>query len=115
MTESAKLTVPATVAAMIDQAVELLIKAAKPDQIILFGSYGRGDFNWHSDLDLLVVLSTVDKPIEEMVRLRLVLSDLPMAIDLIVMSWADLEQRRHLRGTMLYHALREGKILYDAA
>jgi predicted nucleotidyltransferase len=40
---------------MIDQAVELLRKAADPVRIILFGSFARGDQTEDSDLDLLVV------------------------------------------------------------
>jgi hypothetical protein len=67
------------------------------------------------DLDLLVILPTVVDRFEEMVRLRLVLRDMPMAIDVIVYSRADVEERRHLRGTMLYHTLREGRTLHDAA
>lgn len=50
-----------------------------------------------------------------MVRLRLMLRDIPMPIDVIVYSQSDVEERQHVRGTMLYHALREGRILHDAA
>jgi hypothetical protein len=50
-----------------------------------------------------------------MVRLRLVLRDIPMAIDVIVHPRDEMEEWRHLRGTMLYHALREGRVLHDAA
>ncbi|MCD4712259.1 MAG: nucleotidyltransferase domain-containing protein, partial [Clostridiales bacterium] len=35
----------------IQEAVELLRKAAKPVRIILFGSYARGDSKESSDLD----------------------------------------------------------------
>ena len=100
---------------LIQLAAQRLIDAAHPEKIILFGSYARGDFDVDSDLDFLIILPTVVDRFEEMVRLRLVLRDIPMAIDVIVYSRADLEERRHLRGTMLYHALREGRILHDTA
>lgn len=100
---------------MIDHATQLLVEAAHPEKVILFGSYARGDFDERSDLDLLVILPTVEDRIEEMAKLRLVLRDVPMAIDLVVYTQADVEARGHLRGTMLYHALREGRVLHDAA
>ncbi len=79
----------------------------------MFGSFARGDFDSGSDLDLLVILNRVENRIEEMIRLRDVLKEIPMAIDLIVYSRSDVEERQHLRGTMLYHALREGRVLYE--
>ena len=101
--------------ALLNHATRLLVEAAHPEKIILFGSHARGDFDADSDLDLLIILPICVDRFEEMVRLRLVLRDIPMPIDVIVYSRADVEERQHLRGTMLYHALREGRVLYDAA
>jgi predicted nucleotidyltransferase len=51
-------------------AVERLVAAARPKQIILFGSHARGDADDHSDIDLLVVEPVVDDRFEEMIRLN---------------------------------------------
>lgn len=99
---------------LISDATRLLVEAANPEKIILFGSYSRGDFTKNSDLDLLVIVPRVVDRIEEMARLRLVLRKIPMAIDVVVYSRDEVEEREHLRGTMLYHALREGRVLHDA-
>jgi predicted nucleotidyltransferase len=99
----------------IEEAARRLVAAAHPDKIILFGSYARGDFDGRSDLDLLVILPKVENRAAEMVRLRRVLKGIPMPIDILVYSVNEVEQRRDLRGTMLYHALQEGRILHDAA
>lgn len=104
-----------TIDELLDEATRVLVEAAHPEKIIVFGSYARGDIDEGSDLDLLIILPIVVDRFEEMHRLRLVLRDIPMAIDVIVYSRADVEERQHLRGTMLYHALREGRILHDAA
>lgn len=106
---------PAEIAGMIERAALLLREAAHPDKIVLFGSYARGDFDDCSDLDLLVILPTVENRIGEMVRLRRVLKAIPMAIDIVVYSTAQVEDRRDLPGTMLFHALREGPVLHDGA
>jgi predicted nucleotidyltransferase len=99
---------------LLDTVAQLLIAVADPESIILFGSYARGDYTKDSDLDLLVILPTVEDRVEEMARLRMALWDVPMAIDVVVFSRDEVEERQHLRGTMLFHAVREGQVLYDA-
>jgi len=39
----------------IDKIVPIIESIVSPDQIVLFGSYARGDFTEKSDIDLLVV------------------------------------------------------------
>ncbi|GHV75345.1 hypothetical protein AGMMS49942_01660 [Spirochaetia bacterium] len=39
----------------IDKILPIVISLASPDQIILFGSYARGDNTQKSDIDLLIV------------------------------------------------------------
>jgi predicted nucleotidyltransferase len=39
------------------------------DKIILFGSYSKGDFNEHSDIDIAVVFDDYDNPIQRQVEL----------------------------------------------
>lgn len=100
---------------IIEEATQLLIEAAHPAKIILFGSHARGDTTGDSDLDLLVILPQVADRAGEMIRLRRALKRQPISIDIVVYSTAEVEERRHLRGTMLYHALQEGRTLYATA
>jgi uncharacterized protein len=97
----------------IQQAVEILVREAQPERIILFGSYARGEARPDSELDLLVVKREVRHQQAEMVRLRRALSVLRIPVDLLVTdldrlhsSWADFP------GSYLYDALREGEVLY---
>lgn len=106
---------PKDVEALIQDATKRLIEAAHPQRIILFGSYARGDFDPGSDLDFLVVLPTVHDRFAETVRLYGVLRHLGIPVDIVLYSADQVEERKHLRGTMLYHALNEGRVLYDAA
>jgi predicted nucleotidyltransferase len=101
--------------AAIQEATRRLVEAAHPEKIILFGSYARGDFDPDSDLDLLVILPQVCNRFEETVRLQSALRGLKLPVDVVVYSSGQVEERRELRGTMLYHALSEGRVLYDAA
>ena len=94
-------------------AVDILVREAQPERVILFGSYARGEARSDSDLDLLVVEREVRHQYAEMARLRRALSPLRIPVDLLVTdlarlssSWADFP------GSYLYDALREGKVLY---
>ena len=39
----------------LDEIIPLVVSLAAPDQIILFGSYARGDNTEKSDIDLLII------------------------------------------------------------
>lgn len=97
---------------IIQEAIRRLIVAANPVKVILFGSFARGDNTEGSDLDLIVILPTVTDRYAEMVGLRRALAHLPTPIDVLVYSVDEVRERQHLPGTVLYSALREGKVLH---
>ncbi len=98
----------------IEEAVGILRDAARPQRIILFGSYARGDAKEDSDLDFLVVESRIPDQRMEMVRLRRVLRPLRIPVDVIVATEDQVEEWGALPGTALYHALKEGEVVYEA-
>ena len=98
----------------IQQAVAKLVAAAKPSKIILFGSYARGEATEDSDLDLMVIEPEVGNKFEEMVRLRNVMGDMDIGVDLLVYSDREASRRSQVPGTVLYWAYKEGRVLYDA-
>jgi hypothetical protein len=63
----------------------------------------------------VVILPTVADRHAEMVRLQRALLALPIPADVVVFSTADVRERGHLPGTVLYHALREDKVLHAGA
>jgi predicted nucleotidyltransferase len=48
----------------IEEMVRRIATAFSPDKIILFGSHARGDVRAGSDVDLLVLFSSVESPRE---------------------------------------------------
>ena len=99
---------------IIQQAVARLVAAANPSKIILFGSYARGDATEDSDLDLMVIEPEVSNKFEEMVRLRNVMGDMEVGVDLLVYSDREASRRSQVPGTVLYWAFKEGRVMYDA-
>lgn len=96
----------------IDMVVRRLAEAARPRQILVFGSHARGDARDDSDLDLLVIEDTVADRAAEMVRLRRALRPLRIPVDVLVHSSADVERFGRQPGSALYWALREGRVVY---
>lgn len=100
---------------VIEEAVRRLVEAADPVKVILFGSYARGEVTRHSDLDFLVILPTIESKYLEMVRLRRAIGSVGLPVDVLVYSVKEIEERGHLLGTTLHHALREGRLVYESA
>ena len=98
----------------IQQAVARLVAAANPSKVILFGSYARGDATDDSDLDLMVIEREVSNKFDEMVRLRNVMEDMDIGVDLLVYSDMEASRRSQVPGTVLYRAYKEGRVLYDS-
>ena len=90
-----------------------IVQHFNPVQIILFGSYARGEAHPHSDVDLLVVFSECADKRKTAVEIRRVLRDMPVPKDIIVSTPEELERKRDWVGTVLRPAQKEGVILYD--
>lgn len=84
-------------------------------RVILFGSLGRGEMGYDSDIDLLVVFEKVEweKKRELAVEIRRAIVGIPVPVDVIVTDEAEIRRRGHLVGSILRPALREGKIVYE--
>ena len=84
-----------------------------PIKIVLFGSHARGTARPDSDIDLLVIKKIEGSKRRERVAICVALHDIDIPKDIIVASPEDVEKLGNTVGTVLYPALREGKILYD--
>lgn len=93
--------------------VDRIVKNFNPARIILFGSYARGTPNFHSDIDLLVIMENGTKKRETVVKIRKLLRSSPIAKDVVVTTTGNIERYGNIPGYVVYNALREGVTLYE--
>src|SRR5262249_12867461 len=100
----------------IDQAGRRLADAAAlPARVFVFGSHARGDVHDDSDLDFLVVERGDQPPTaQEIMRLRDALPPLGVPVDVIVMSEDLARRRKDVPGSLVYWAMREGRLVAES-
>lgn len=94
--------------------VQRVVDAASPDKVILFGSAARGEMGPSSDIDLLVVKDTTDRA-KEVERIYSRLWGVEAAVDIVLVSPGDLVRHRNSLGLVYKPALRDGRVVHEAA
>jgi uncharacterized protein len=96
----------------IQKVVDRVVTAEHPDQIILFGSYARGDQTEDSDLDLLVVYDSVSEKGKKMAEIRNAIGRVAPGVGVDVLVSTQSEAADPPLGSALYFGIREGRTVY---
>jgi uncharacterized protein len=99
--------------ACLPEAIDRIVQEFDPRQIILFGSWARGEARPDSDLDFLVVLDQIADKRHTAVAILRTLNGLPISKDVVVTTPEEIARRGQLVGDILRPALREGVIVYE--
>lgn len=88
----------------------------KPDKVILFGSYAYGTPERDSDIDLLIIKNTQDRPLERRVTVRRIVSDPARLIPFepIVLTPSEIQKRLNIGDQFIKEILEKGEVLYEA-
>jgi uncharacterized protein len=97
----------------IEQLSQAIAQEFNPDKIILFGSYAYGNPQDDSDVDLLVILpykgSRFRKTWEILNKIQP-----KFAIDLLVRTPVEVEQRLGWNDFFLREIMEKGKVIYES-
>ncbi len=95
--------------------VERVVERFDPLKVVLFGSLARGEPNYDSDVDLLVVFDNVELENKRKltVDIRRALAEIPVPVDIVVTDVDEIRRRGHLVRPILRPALEEGKVVYE--
>ena len=100
---------------ILNQVVQRIAERFRPEKIIVFGSYARGEVSRDSDLDLLVVMEVDGSCRRKANEIDLALADRTVPMDVIVVTPAQFDRQKDVVGTIVREAAREGKVLYERA
>jgi predicted nucleotidyltransferase len=102
---------------VIQEIVRRFVSVADPRQIVLFGSWARGDARADSDVDMLVIedgpFSPENSRRDAAVRLDRALRGLTVPVDILVFTPDEVEKWSRSVNHVVYDALHEGRLLYD--
>jgi predicted nucleotidyltransferase len=97
----------------IEHVVEQIVEKFKPQKIILFGSYARGNSRPESDVDMLVAMDTSLREVQQAIQISQQI-EYRFGLDLIVHTSKHLAERVKMGDWFLREVLGKGKVLYEA-
>jgi len=92
-----------------------IIREFKPDKIILFGSYAWGNPTGNSDLDLFIVKDMPERRIDRARKVRKIIRDLKVPVDILVYTPQEIKQRLDLEDFFIEDIINKGKVLYSVS
>jgi predicted nucleotidyltransferase len=101
---------------IIQKIVDLIVPLVDPDRIILFGSYARGDFSEHSDVDLLVLKRGLENvgEIEDKIYYSFYENKIRVDVDVIAMDYDRYFDVLDDFGYIYRNINKEGIVLYES-
>jgi uncharacterized protein len=100
--------------AILADIVKRVVRAAKPEKIVLFGSAARGEMGPNSDYDLLVIKGGKFNRHRVIVAITRALRGKGAAVDVVVVTSDEAERYRDTHCLVICPALREGRVVYDS-
>jgi predicted nucleotidyltransferase len=99
----------------LDEIVSIIKDTTNPDRIILFGSYARGDYNEHSDIDILILKRNKPSDFKFLAPAHLALYKhaIGIAVDLLALDTDTYAELQNTVGYIYRTIHQEGKILYE--
>ncbi|MBF0519441.1 MAG: nucleotidyltransferase domain-containing protein [Nitrospirae bacterium] len=94
-------------------AVRTIVQVARPDKIILFGSYAAGAHNAGSDYDLLVLKKNLKNQRKLVQNIYLHFKNIGAPVDVLALDldrFAELKDDLYL---IYYEADKNGKVIYE--
>jgi len=92
-----------------------IIRTINPEKIYLFGSYAAESSDEQSDIDLLIIAPSHERPLERRLKLRRMLSeyDRKFGLDLLVYTPDEFEMLAKEASSFIYSAIKQGIKIYD--
>ena len=101
---------------VVKKIIDLIVSTVSPDQIILFGSYARGDQKKNSDIDLLVLKKNLfnEREMTNHLYKSIYKHDITVPIDIISFDYDKYHEVNDMIGFIYRTIKNEGKVVYES-
>ena len=90
-----------------------IVEALDPQQIIVFGSYIYGQPTPDSDVDLLIVMESDERPAQRAARVSKLLRPRPFPMDILVRTPEEIQYRLQIGDYFIRDVIERGRIIYE--
>jgi len=98
---------------VLSKIVSRIVTTCSPEKVLIFGSRARGDAGPQSDLDLLVIAESSRPRYQRAAPIYRAIADIPMEVDVLVYTPAEVEDWSGVRQAFVTTAVREGRVVYE--
>ncbi len=93
--------------------VNKIVEQLNPEKVILFGSYAHGTPTIDSDVDMLIVMESEERPVKRAVRAYEVVEGKTFPMDIVVRTPEELAHRLEIGDYFMQDIVEHGKLLYE--
>lgn len=98
----------------IRRVVDRIVSSVAPEQVILFGSYAYGTPTQDSDVDLLVVMESDERPNLRATRVLGQIHEVKnFPMDILVRTPEEIQRRLEMKDQFMQEILERGLVLYE--
>lgn len=97
----------------VQEIIHRIVEGYHPEKIIIFGSYARGDWTEDSDLDVLVVKETDERPFDRIGSVSAACWPRSIPMDIVVKTPREIEGELEEKQLFTREIMREGVLVHD--
>ena len=90
-----------------------IIRKFDPEKVILFGSHAWGVPARDSDVDLLIVMDSDQRPAKRSAQISMECRPRFVPMDIIVRTPDELKHRLEIKDPFIHRIMEKGKVLYE--
>ena len=98
---------------LLREIVQCIVRTFAPEKIILFGSYASGSARPGSDIDLLIIMESDERPAERSLKVAQACRPRFVGMDILVRTPAELARRLEIGDSFFKEIVQQGKVLYE--
>lgn len=97
----------------LQEIVRRIVEVADPVKVVLFGSAARGQMGRHSDADFLVIVGAGSDRHGTAGDIYMNMAGVDQPKDIVVVTTEDVEEYKDFPPSVVYPALKEGRVVYE--